>query len=322
MSGPCAPMEAALSARADGEDPGMDADVVDAHLASCEACGTFVARTEELRWRVDALPAAVPPPDLGGRILAAVPAGPAPRRRFSGRRPVSGVGLTALGAVAAVILIAAFVGGRALAGGGSSGTAQTNSVASVQQVAGSNQQSSNYPGATVLPSGKAAPKPDATLIDTSGQAYNIAAETQGKVALVYFGYTHCPDVCPLNMQLAASALAGMPASQRQKLTVIFVTTDPARDTPGVIRSWLNNFSTSFVGLTGTEAQIQQAEKQIGMPLSTEGAAVGGDGYSITHAGYTLVYSQDNMAHLQLDTTEAVKPYTTTVEHLIAHGFQS
>jgi protein SCO1 len=320
MSTSCDTISEAISARADHEDPGVEADVIDRHLATCPACAEFADGIEELRRRMGVVPTGVVP-DLGSRIMAAIPEGPAPRRRFSDGHSLSGPGLALVGIAAAVVLVAAFLGGRALAGGGGGGG--SNGVASVQQVAGSNQASATYPGATVLPQRYALAyhKPDVTLTDTEGQPYNMATATAGKVTLLYFGYTHCPDVCPINMALAAQALAAMPASERQEVTVVFITTDPNRDTPPVIRSWLNNFSPSFVGLTGTIAQIDEAEKDAGLPLSTVGPAVDGDGYSITHAGYTLAFSQDNEAHLQIDVSEVAKDYTTTLEHLVTHGYQ-
>lgn len=317
MSIACDTITSALSARADREDPGVDADDIDRHLATCAACARFVDGTETLRRRLDAQPHPARP-ELSATILASIPAGPAPRGRFSNGRSLSGPGLALVAAVTLVVLIGAFFGGRALAGGGSSGGG--NGVAAVQQVAGSDQASATYPGATVLPVSFS--KPTVTLTDTQGQPYNIATATTGRITLLYFGYTHCPDVCPINMSLAAQALSAMPAAERSHVTVVFVTTDPHRDTPAVIRAWLDHFSTSFVGLTGSITQVQLAEHQAGLPPSALAPADQGDGYSITHAGYTLAFSQDNQAHLQIDVSEAPNEYATTLEHLVTEGFQA
>ncbi|MGH9078327.1 MAG: SCO family protein [Acidimicrobiales bacterium] len=258
---------------------------------------------------VDAEPdVSTPPTGAGG---GHGPPGPARRR----------VPWLVVGPVTAVVLVGAFVAGQRLAGPRASGP-PPGAIASVRQVAGSAQSSTYYPGATVLPAGHAPAKPDLTLTDTAGQPYNLAARTAGRVTLVYFGYTNCPDTCPINMALAAAALGRMPAADRQKVTVAFVTTDPARDTPAVIRAWLDKFDPSFVGLTGSLAQIHQAEQEVGMPPSSSEVAEGpGGGYVVDHAGYTMAYSLDGLAHLQVDVTETPAGYATTIEHLVSGPYR-
>ena len=113
------------------------------------------------------------------------------------------------------------------------------------------------PARLVFP--KAYVKPNVSLTDTDNQPFDIASDTDSKVTLVYFGYTHCPDLCPLNMFTAASAIRAMPAADHGQVKMVFVTTDPARDTPSVIQTWLGHFSPTFTGLTGTIAQIRGAE---------------------------------------------------------------
>ncbi len=317
----CSSYTDAASARLDGEDPGVVPEVLDAHLRDCPRCRSFVESAEDLRRRAG-VARREPVPDNGAAILDAIAVGAAPRAPVMlAGRPVRGQRLIAAAAAVVVVVLGAFVGGERLAGSGS--RPAVTGVARVQQVSGSTQASPNYPGATVLPPGKAVLKPALTLTDTSGAPYDVARETAGKVTLVYFGYTHCPDVCPINMALTSEALARMPAQERQKVTVLFVTTDPARDTPAVMRAWLDRINPSFIGLTGTEAQIHQAETAVGMPLSyAETASSADGGYTIVHAGYTLLYSQDGLANLQVDVTEQLSQYATTLDHLVTHGFQA
>jgi protein SCO1/2 len=187
-------------------------------------------------------------------------------------------------------------------------------------VSGPSETNAQYPGATVLPT--AVGKPAVVMTSTSGQPYNLAAQTAGRVTLLYFGYTHCPDVCPINMALAAQAVRLMPAELRQQVDVLFVTTDPARDTPAVMRAWLDHFSPSFVGLVGSISVVHQAESAVGMPLSVADQPVSSGGYTVEHSGSTLVYAQDGQSHIQIDNTETPAQYATTLEHLIAHGFQA
>ena len=109
-------------------------------------------------------------------------------------------------------------------------------------------------------------KPSFTLTDTSGRPFRFAARTRGTLTYLYFGYTHCPDACPTAMTDLAYAVRRQPASVRRRTTVVFVTVDPRRDTPRRLRSWLDHYNRSFVGLTGTPQQIAAAERAAGVPV--------------------------------------------------------
>jgi protein SCO1/2 len=327
----CAAFEEAISARVDGEDPAMADDLIDAHLEECASCRAFRDAATAGRARL-ASHLSDRVPDLSGRILAVIPPGPAPRRPLTiGERALSIPQLAAAAVVVVIILVAGFVIGGRLAGGsgGSGHNVSTEDGVSITQVAGSTESSPAYPGASVLPTRATVDKPQVVLTDTIGKPYNVVSATAHRVTLLYFGYTHCPDVCPLNMALTAYAIHDMPAALRRDVTVLFITTDPTRDTPSVIRTWLGGFTgsypgdPSFVGLTGPQATIHAAERQVGMPLSYAEKIDGKSGaYDIVHAGYTLVYSQDDLAHISIDDTETPTDYATTLEHLVTKGFQS
>src|SRR5688500_7401731 len=111
-------------------------------------------------------------------------------------------------------------------------------------------------------------KPSLTLTDFNGQPYDFAAQTRDKVALLFFGYTHCPDVCPLHMANIAAVLRRMPAGDRARVVTVFVTTDPERDTPARLKEWLGNFDPSFVGLTGTKEELARAQAAVGLAEAT------------------------------------------------------
>ena len=124
---------------------------------------------------------------------------------------------------------------------------------------------------------------------------NLKKATDGKLTLVYFGYTHCPDVCPTTMADLAAALRRLPPAQRSRIAVVFVTTDPWRDTPKVIKSWLAAFDPSFIGLTGDYAKIQTAAKSLGIPLERPKSTTGD--YDVTHGAEVLPFGTDQLAHL-------------------------
>jgi len=138
-------------------------------------------------------------------------------------------------------------------------------------------------------------KPDFTLTDTANQPFNLLTGTAGDVTLVYFGYTHCPDVCPTTMANLAIGLSKVSPAVRSHVKVVFVTTDPNRDTPSVIRDWLNAFNPSFIGLTGTIQQIDAAEATVGLPPATV-VNEGNGNYSVEHAADVLAFTADNEAH--------------------------
>lgn len=116
-------------------------------------------------------------------------------------------------------------------------------------------------------------RPDFVLRTTSGEQYNFGERTSGKPTLLYFGYTSCPDECPTAMADVAAALRNTPPDLREKVEVVFVTTDPARDTPAILREWLDTFSQDFVGLIGTQAEVDAAQKSTGVAAGKKGGAV-------------------------------------------------
>jgi protein SCO1/2 len=109
-------------------------------------------------------------------------------------------------------------------------------------------------------------KPDLVLTDTHGRKYDFRKETAGRPTLIYFGYTHCPDICPTTMSNIAVAKKQLPKAEQAKLQVVFVTTDPARDTPAELGKWLKGIDPAFVGLTGDFSTIQAGARTLGISI--------------------------------------------------------
>src|SRR5215831_8056426 len=122
-------------------------------------------------------------------------------------------------------------------------------------------KSDSYRGGLITPP---LPKPRFVLTDTSGASFDFWSQTQGSVTLLFFGYTYCPDQCPVHMANIGVALNKMSAGLRNQVKLVFVTTDPARDSPKVLRACLDNFDKRFIGLTGSEAAIEAVEKAAGV----------------------------------------------------------
>jgi len=140
------------------------------------------------------------------------------------------------------------------------------------------------------------PKPRFVLTDTSGARFDFWNRTQGSVTLLFFGYTNCPDQCPMHMANIGVALKKLPPGLANQVKLVFVTTDPARDTPAELRRWLDSFDKHFVGLTGNEAALEAAQKAAGVPAARKTGAAGGD-YAVAHANFVVAYTKDNLAHV-------------------------
>jgi len=158
---------------------------------------------------------------------------------------------------------------------------------------GPKDSAATYRGGLVTPP---LPKPGFTLTDTSGAPFDFRSKTEGYVTLLFFGYTNCPDVCPLHMANVAVALKKLPSGFADQVKLVFVTTDPARDSTKVLRSWLDHFDKRFIGLTGTEAAVEAAQVAAALPPAKKSELANGD-YGLGHSSFVVVYTKDNLAHL-------------------------
>ncbi|MER6618780.1 MULTISPECIES: SCO family protein [unclassified Streptomyces] len=145
-------------------------------------------------------------------------------------------------------------------------------------------------------------KPDLVLTDTNGEEYDLREQTAGRPTLIYFGYTHCPDVCPLTMNNLAVAKKQLPREQQDELRIVFVTTDPERDTSAALGKWLKGIDSQVVGLTGDFDTIQAGARTLGISIDPprkddNGKTVSDHGTQVvafspkTDGGYVL-YGED------------------------------
>lgn len=92
------------------------------------------------------------------------------------------------------------------------------------------------------------------LVDQDGKPFT-SDELKGKPTLIYFGFTYCPDVCPTSLLLMEAALEQLGPDAAKKVNVVFITIDPERDTPELLKGYVPNFGPTFIGLTGAPQQI-------------------------------------------------------------------
>lgn len=123
-----------------------------------------------------------------------------------------------------------------------------------------------------------------TQIDGSSWRYD--ATEPGRITLLYFGYTSCPDVCPTTLADLAAALGGLPKKVRDRVDVQLVSTDPARDTPEQMRSWLAGFDPTFRGAHAPIDQVVAAARAYG--ISIEPPAQSDGAYEVSHGAQLLV----------------------------------
>ncbi len=137
---------------------------------------------------------------------------------------------------------------------------------------------------------------DVSLTATDGSPYRFRSDTDKPLTLVFFGYTHCPDICQVVMADIASALTRLEPDERSQVAMLFVTTDPARDDAATLRAYLDRFDPSFEGLTGPLPKILKAGDSVGVAIE-KGAKLPSGGYEVTHGTQVIAALPDGTAPL-------------------------
>jgi protein SCO1/2 len=153
----------------------------------------------------------------------------------------------------------------------------------------------NQPAVPSLESGTSLPQarvlPDFNLVDTQGQAAS-AASLRGHPTLVFFGFTHCPDVCPTTLALLAN-VQQQQAATVPGLKVALISVDPERDTPQQLGSYIASFRGDLIGLTGDASEIVKATRAFGVAAAR--VDLGGGNYTMDHSA--TVFALDSQARI-------------------------
>lgn len=150
------------------------------------------------------------------------------------------------------------------------------------------------------------PRPTQVLIDDQGRRFSFLDRPSNELTVLFFGYTHCPDVCPTTAAELASARAKLPPDLRDRLTVVFISEDPDRDSPAAIRRWLDRFDPAFVGLIGGDTSSAEMVRELyssvtrhianpPTPISHDGSSSSHDGhgtYALEHASIVYAFAPD------------------------------
>ena len=161
---------------------------------------------------------------------------------------------------------------------------------------GGGEASTELNGTPLDPPAEVAATP---LVDTDGSAYSLVDDTDKDLTLVFFGYTNCPDICGQVMATLAGTLARLDDGAKERLDVVFVTTDPARDTEPVVEEYVDAFDPSIIGLTGGLDDIVAVGESLYVGVD-QGEKLPSGGYDVTHGTRVMAIDSDDQTHVMWD----------------------
>jgi len=159
--------------------------------------------------------------------------------------------------------------------------------------------------------------PPLTLIDQDGQPFDTRS-LQGRWHILFFGFTACPDICPTTLSDMRRLFSQLPSDTRERLQLVLITADPARDTPQQLKTYLDYYRAGFSGLTGEMEQLQQLSRALGLPFVPANETQGD--YSVSHSGNLALVGPDGTlrghirAPLMLDGLQRALPRIVDTEH--------
>jgi protein SCO1/2 len=157
--------------------------------------------------------------------------------------------------------------------------------------------------------------PTTPLTDTDGTSYSLAGDTDKRLTLVFFGYTHCPDICQVVMSTLASAMTRLDEADRAQVDVVFVTTDPQRDTERVLRNYLDRFDPTFIGLTGTLDDVVGVGEGLHTAVE-QGEKLPSGGYDITHGTSVIGIAHDDEVPIIWNQDTSATQYAADIHQLL------
>ncbi|GHB03618.1 SCO family protein [Modicisalibacter luteus] len=123
-------------------------------------------------------------------------------------------------------------------------------------------------------------------------AFSLDQLDDGQLAVVFFGYTHCPDVCPMSLSVMRQALARLDAGERQRVVPLLISVDPARDDLERLREYVGFFGPQFIGATGSQTQLADIAERYGVFWRKVEAGDSAMGYTVDHSASLLIVDND------------------------------
>lgn len=155
---------------------------------------------------------------------------------------------------------------------------------------------------------------DFALNDPSGQLRHLG-DFKGKVVTVFFGYTHCPDVCPTTLATMAEVVRQL-GPEGNRVQVIFVTVDPERDTPELLKQYVPAFHPGFLGLSADPATTAAVARDFKVFFKKQGDVAGGN-YTVDHSAGTYVFDPQGRLRLYVKHGEAADVIAADIRQLLA-----
>ncbi len=154
---------------------------------------------------------------------------------------------------------------------------------------------------------------DFSLTDFDGVRRSMA-DYRGKVVMLYFGFVQCPDVCPTALTRAAEVLRLLGPEEASRVQLLFVTVDPERDTPELLREYMGVFDPSFVGLTGTLEEIKAAADAFRVVFKKVPT---GSTYTMDHSALTYLFDAQGRVRVALRHQQTAAEYAADIQRLLA-----
>lgn len=153
------------------------------------------------------------------------------------------------------------------------------------------------------------------LTDETGNKVTEQAY-RGRVSAVFFGFTNCPDICPINLGKLRSAIGELPESARDDIRVLFISVDPQRDQPGTLAEYTEFFGPEFIGLTADEATLRSLTKRYRATFSYGEPDDRGE-YTVSHPSAIYVFDGHGSARLLFRQDDSVEAMAGDLEHLVS-----
>lgn len=154
---------------------------------------------------------------------------------------------------------------------------------------------------------------DFQLADHNGKSRTLA-DFRGKVVVLFFGYTHCPDVCPTTMAELAQAMNKLGADTG-RVQVLFVTVDPERDTPALLAKYVPAFNPGFLGLTGDVGVVTQTAKEFKVFFQKQPGSAP-DKYTMDHSAGTFVFDPSGKLRLYVGYGQGAEVFAHDIRELL------
>ncbi len=158
--------------------------------------------------------------------------------------------------------------------------------------------------------------PDLEFELTSDTGETVTEQNyQGKASLVFFGFMNCPDICPGTLQGLSTAIEALPAARQDDVQVLFVSVDPARDTPEQLKEYTEFFGPQFTGLTGTESQLSELVKRMRATYGYGEPDASGH-YAVSHSSAIYGFDSQGNAQVLMKSNQPISDFTDDIEMLL------